>query len=82
MPDVHVAVAFAGTVHGVQLEPHVATAVFETHEPPQLWNPVLQVVPQLVPSQVAVPVVLPRQAVQLDPQLAMAVFDTQVPPQL
>lgn len=49
----HVAVALAGVVHGVQDAPHESTEVFATHAPAHAWKPVLQLNPQLVPLHVA-----------------------------
>jgi hypothetical protein len=81
-PDApQVAVPFAGIGHAVQLEPQLATEVFERQLPLQSWNPELQVSPQLVPSHVAVPLVEVGHAVQREPHVMTDVFDAQVPPQ-
>jgi hypothetical protein len=50
--------------------PQVCTLLLDTHTPPQLWKPVVQEMPQLVPSQVAMPLAGTEQAVPQDwPQL-------------
>ncbi len=76
-----VAVEFGGGVHGVQLAPHVAVAVFETHPTPaHMWKPASQTPPQLVPSQVAVPFGTAGHGAQLVvPQLEGRLFDTHAP---
>jgi hypothetical protein len=77
----HVAVPLAGIEHAVQLEPHVAVDMFDTHAPPQLWKPALQVKPHVVPSQVAVAFEGAVHGVQLEPHAMIEVFETQEPPQ-
>lgn len=73
--------ALAGTVHVVQLVPHVATAAFDTHAPEQSWKPALHATPQLVPLQVAVPLGGTVHAEHAAPQLATLAFDTHAPAQ-
>jgi hypothetical protein len=53
-----------------------------TQAPPQSRAPLLQVMPQLVPLQVAVPSGSVAHAVQLAPQEPTAVLDTQAAPQV
>lgn len=112
-PLTHERVAFAGAVHGVQLEPQLSAEVLDRHWLPQRWKPGLQVKshavplhtgaafagvvhaaqvepqsrkpasqvrPQLVPSQVEVPLGVAGHAVQELPQLSALVFDTQARP--
>ena len=47
-------------------------------EPLLGWNPALQAMPQLVPSQVATPFVTPGQGAHLDPQLLGLAFERQL----
>jgi hypothetical protein len=76
-----VAVPFVGTGHAVHELPQVATLVFDTHSPPQLWKPVLHAMPQLVPLQVALPFDGTGQAVHDVPQLCALLFAAQLLPQ-
>jgi hypothetical protein len=62
--------------HGVQREPQVLTLKFHTHWPLHSWYPVLQRMPQLVPSQVATPKDVVGQAVQRVPHEATLVSGT------
>ena len=62
--------------------PQVATLKFETHEPPQSWKPWLHIPPQLVPLQVAVPLVGAGHGEHEKlPQLLMPLLLTHWPPQ-
>ena len=77
----HVAVPVAGAGQAVHEAPQVASALFETHAPPQRWKPALQVAPQAVPLHEGVPLATAGQAVHAAPQVATALFDTHAPPQ-
>jgi len=60
-----VAVAFAGTEHGVQeLVPQLAVELLLTHAPLQLWKPELQTNPQMPLVQVGLPLAM----VHMEPQ--------------
>lgn len=72
----HCAMAFAGTWHGWQLLPHVATSKSETQAPLQRWKPAAQTRPQSLPSHVAVELAADGHALQLVPQVAVAKFET------
>jgi hypothetical protein len=74
--DMHWAIAFAGTVHGEQLLPQLATSKFETQSPPHWWKPCAQVEPQSVPSQVAVPLGGTGHAVHRIPHDMASKFET------
>ncbi len=80
----HVAVAFAGTMHGEQDVPHDVTLVLFAHElpvpPPHKWNPVLHVKPHDVPSHVGVALGGVGHGEQLRPQKFRSRFETQLPP--
>ena len=60
--------------------PHVAVLELLTHAPEQLWNPVLQLTPQLVPSHVALPLEGRTHAEQELPQVARLESLTQTLP--
>ncbi len=49
-----VAVALPGTGHARQEAPQLLVLVFETHAPPQRWNPALHTNPHDEPSHVEV----------------------------
>jgi hypothetical protein len=51
----HVAVAFAGTMHGEHDAPHVATSVLTAQLDPHAWKPVPHEKPHCVPSHDALP---------------------------
>ena len=93
----HVAVPFVGTGHAVhELVPQLLTLVFETHVPehrccpaghiathimPLGMKPALHVIPQLVPSHVAVPFVGTGHAVhEVVPQPITLVLSTHAAP--
>ena len=64
----------------MQLLPQVASAPLETHTPPQLWKPALQVAPQLVPSQVATPFTgFGHELHDVDPQVKGLEFEAHWP---
>ena len=52
-----------------------------THLPPQTWKPSSQAMPQVSPSQVAVPLSGAGQAVHESPQLSGELFEAQRSPQ-
>jgi hypothetical protein len=51
----HVALAFDGTGHGVQLVPHVAGALVLAHAPEHAWYPPLHAIPHVLLVQLALP---------------------------
>lgn len=68
---------------GVHDVPHVASLVLSAQTEPHAWKPLLQAMPQLVPSHVALPFVGTAHAEQLDvPQCAVLLFVTHDPLQL
>lgn len=77
----HVATAFAGAEHGVQLAPHEASEVFATHTSPQRWKPARHTKPQLDPSQVASAFGGGAHGEHAAPQLAGAASATHASPQ-
>ena len=48
------------------------------HAPAARWKPELQLIPQLVPSQAAVPLVTPGQGAHEEPQLAALLLERQL----
>jgi hypothetical protein len=72
----HAEVALAGTGHGEQLVPHVATSKSDTQSVPQRWKPAAQVSPHSLPSQVAMALGGTAQASQRVPHVAVSKFET------
>jgi hypothetical protein len=75
------ATALAGATQGVQLFPQEATLTFDEQTAPHWWKPLLQAVPQRVPSQVATPLAGTGHATHELPHDVTLVFETQTPPQ-
>jgi hypothetical protein len=76
-----VAVALAGTAHGVHIAPQVAGSVLAAQTPPQSWKPALHAKLQLVPLQVAVALAGALHGVhEVVPQLAVLELLTHTPP--
>jgi hypothetical protein len=70
-----------GTAHAVHDEPQLSTLVLLAQLVPQTWKPVLQLIPQEVPLQVAEPLLGTGQAVHDDPQLLTLVLLRHAVPQ-
>lgn len=69
MVPLQVGVAFAGGLQVVQLMPHVAGSVLDTHVPPHLWKPVTHSKPQVLPSHVETAWAGGEHGVQLEPHV-------------
>ena len=79
----HVAIALPGAEHGEhEMVPQLDTLLLLEQLPEQLWKPVLQVNPQLVPSQVVVAFGREPHVVQSVPQLETELLLTHAPLQL
>jgi len=77
----HVGVALAVAVHAVHDVPHDAGSELLTHMPPQRWNPVSHVKPQLEPSHVALACIGgAAHGTHIEPQVPTELLLTHVPP--
>jgi len=78
---VQVATALKGSGQEVHVVPQEFVLVSGWQLAPQRWKPGLQVVPQFVPSQVAIPFAMVVHGVQVAPHEFVLVFDKQFVPQ-
>jgi hypothetical protein len=77
----HVAIAFAGGMHCVQLVPHDCVEVLSAQVPPQSWKPPLHVKPHVAPSHIAIAFAGGTHGVQLIvPHDCVEVLSAHVPP--
>ncbi|PZR11985.1 MAG: hypothetical protein DI536_16810 [Archangium gephyra] len=81
LAPLHVAVPFAGGLHGVHELPQELIEVFDAHAAPHAWKPALHEMPQLVPLQVELPLLGTEHAVHaLVPHELTELFDTHALP--